>query len=100
MNNRELSTLSPVFYLFFLERHNQAETAPFTHNLSLLARKSGIFSHFSEKQKAIIDILEPLNIEARYPTYKQQLLESLTSERCADILRNTTELHKWIKQKL
>ena len=91
-------TIEKIFKAYFVRIKD--ETAPFTHNLSLLAQKSGIFCRLSEKQKAFIDVLEPLNIEARYPTYKQQLLASMTVKRCADILKNTTELHEWIKQRL
>lgn len=76
------------------------ETAPFSHSLSFLAKQSDIFKNFTEDQKDIIDLLEPLNIETRYPTYKQQLLESLTPERCADILKKAEELQKWIMRKL
>ena len=76
------------------------ETAPFSHSLSFLAKQSDIFKNFSEEQIDYIDLLEPLNIEARYPTHKQQLLKSLTQERCAEILKNAQELQEWIMQKL
>ncbi len=78
----------------------KSTTPPFSHSLSYLAKKSGIYDELTESQKDFIDILEPLNIEARYPTHKQQLLESLTSERCLDILKNTEELQVWIRRKL
>lgn len=42
----------------------------------------------------------PLNIEARYPTYKEELVKVLTGEKCADILNNTKQLGQWIKKKL
>ena len=80
--------------------HIDSKTVPFSHSLSLLAKKSNIYSSFSEEQKDFIDILEPLNIEARYPTHKQQLLNSLTLDRCSEILYNAKELQKWIIQKL
>lgn len=76
------------------------ETAPFSHSLSYIAKQSEIFDLFSEEQKDLIDILEPLNIEARYPSHKKQLFESLTDERCKTILKKTKELHSWIKKKL
>jgi hypothetical protein len=47
---------------------------------------------------AINRILEPMNIEARYPTHKQ-LLKSLNTEKCAELLKQTQELFEWIKQK-
>jgi len=76
------------------------ETAPFSHSLSYIAKQSEIFDLFSEEQKDLIDMLEPLNIEARYPSHKKQLFESLTDERCKTILKKTKELHSWIKKKL
>lgn len=76
------------------------ETAPFSHSLSFLAKQSDIYKEFSEEQKNFINILEPMNIEARYPTHKEQLLKSLTEDRCAEILKNAQELQRWIMQKL
>jgi len=74
----------------------QQKPAPRSHNLTRLAGESHIFEHLSEKQKECIDILEPLNIEARYPTDKDLLLKSLTEAKCINILQQTRELHAWI----
>ncbi len=76
------------------------ETPPFTHNLTHLSRLSGIYDNLSEKQKDFIDVLEPLNIEARYPTHKASLLKDLTYAKCKEILLTTERLHKWIKKQL
>ena len=76
------------------------ETAPLSHSLSFLAKRSDIYKNFSEEQKDFIDLLEPMNIEARYPTHKKQLMESLTEKRCTEILINAQELQKWILKKL
>ncbi|NLX02063.1 MAG: HEPN domain-containing protein [Syntrophomonadaceae bacterium] len=51
----------------------------------------------SDEHKDTLDLLEPLNIEARYPTAKDKLLESLTKERCVTILHKTEVLFTWIK---
>lgn len=76
------------------------ETAPFTHSLSFLAKKSDIYRHFSTEQQDFIDLLEPMNIEARYPINKKKVLDGLTEERCASIMNKTKELREWILQKL
>ena len=76
------------------------EQPPYTHSLSILVKKIGLEKDLSEMQFGIIDILEPLNIEARYPTHKEKLLNSLSAEKCADILVQTQELYQWILQKL
>jgi len=77
----------------------QQESPPRFHNLTRLARKSGIYEHLSENQKDFIDTLEPLNIETRYPTDKDLLLKSLTEPRCIELLQHTRELHTWIMRK-
>ena len=70
------------------------------HHLYRLAAKSGLIAELSEEQLCFIDELEPLNIEARYPSYKEQLLKSLTPEYCKELLNRTNELRLWIKNRL
>ena len=70
------------------------------HSLSRLAEKSGLDKDMSEEQMDFIDELEPLNIEARYPSYKERLMKSLTSDRCKDLIEQTDKLRTWIKSKL
>jgi HEPN domain-containing protein len=79
---------------------NKKENPPYTHNLSILAKESTIYALLSDKQKDLLDLLDPLNIEARYPTYKDQIFRSLSKEKCVEILRATKELQQWIKEKL
>ena len=79
---------------------NNSEPAPFTHSLSYIAKKAGIYESFSDEFKDFIDILEPLNIESRYPSHKEKLMKGLTKERCDEILKNTNILQLWIKAKL
>jgi HEPN domain-containing protein len=74
--------------------------APYTLSLSYLAKQANIYDILSEDFKNFIDILEPLNIEARYPSHKERLLKSLSKEKCASILQNTKCLQQWIKEKL
>lgn len=70
------------------------------HSLSRLAEKSGLDKDMSEEQTDFIDELEPLNIEARYPSYKERLMKSLTSDRCKELIEQTDKLRTWIKSKL
>lgn len=80
---------------------NMLEEPPLKiHHLSRLAAKSGLINELSEEQMNFIDELEPLNIESRYPSYKEQLLKTLTPEYCRGLLNRTNELKKWIKEKL
>ena len=70
------------------------------HSLSRLAEKTGLEDDMTEVQLDFIDALEPLNIEARYPSYKERLMKSLNAERCMELIKQTDELRLWIKNKL
>lgn len=73
---------------------------PFIHNLTILPKKSGIYNGLSEEQKNLIDFLEPLNIRARYPRDKDELLEALPHRRARKIINDTESLFKWIAKYL
>lgn len=53
----------------------------------------------TDYDKDTLDILDPLNIETRYPSAKEKLVASLTPARCEEILQRTEDLYKWIKLK-
>lgn len=72
----------------------------YTHALARLLRLSRLNEDIPDALAGLIDVLEPLNIEARYPTHKARLMESLTHDRSEEILRQTTEMFAWIKSKL
>lgn len=91
-------TIEKILKAYFT--YNENDTAPFSHSLSYLAKKAKLYDLLSENQKDFIDLLEPLNIEARYPSHKEKLLKSLTKARCSEILKKTKNLQKWIKEKL
>ncbi len=73
---------------------------PKIHNLVKLAKLGELYSKMSEAQKDFLDILMPLNIEGRYPSYKANIAVSLGAERCSRIIEETEELLCWIKQML
>jgi HEPN domain-containing protein len=91
-------TIEKIFKAYFAHMH--PKTPPYTHSLSYLAKKGEFYEEFSEAQKDFIDQIEPLNIEARYPSHKERLLKSLTDVVCQKIIQNTEELQQWIKAKL
>ncbi len=95
MSHQTIEKILKAYYVSVID-----DAVPYSHSLSLLAKKSGIATLLTEEQKDFMDILEPLNIETRYPTYKEQLLKSLTKERCIEILKKTRILQQWIKEKL
>ena len=91
-------TIEKIFKAYFTYLKN--EVAPFSHSLSYIAKKGEFYKEFSDDQKDFIDHVEPLNIEARYPSHKERLLKSLNKEKCQEILNNTKKLQEWIKLKL
>lgn len=76
------------------------ETAPYSHNLTSLAESSGLYETIPEEQKDFLNVLEPLNIEARYPTYKEKLFRTMDYERCLEMLGKTEGLYLWIRDRL
>ena len=73
---------------------------PFVHNLSRLSENAGILKSLDRKQLELVNVLNPLNIEARYPRDREKLLEKLDYEYCRSIIDQTKELIKWIEKKL
>ncbi|TAK60223.1 MAG: HEPN domain-containing protein [Bacteroidetes bacterium] len=76
------------------------DTAPYSHSLAYLAKKSSLLEQLSEAQKSFLDVLEPLNIEARYPSHKEKVLQSLNEQKCHELIEQTALLQQWIKTKL
>jgi HEPN domain-containing protein len=95
MVHQTIEKIFKAYYTFL-----KSETAPFSHSLSYLAKKGNFYEKFTEDQKDFIDQIEPLNIEARYPSHKERLLKSLTHEKCLEIIEKSKELQQWIKEKL
>jgi len=83
-------------YYIFINNQNP----PYTHNLFYLIKQCKLYEELSEKQKNLIDTLEPMNISSRYPEDKKKLLKALNRNKCIKIINETMELWKWIKKKL
>lgn len=75
-------------------------TPPFSHSLSLLAEKCSIFNELTSQQVDFITNIEPMNTEARYPTFKDELFKSLSGEVCQKLINQTKEFQLWVKTKL
>lgn len=76
------------------------ETPPYTHNLTKLSELSGIYSEMEDDKKSFLFSVQPLNIEARYPSYKEQLLKSLNKINSSELITKTKEFQQWVKQML
>ena len=73
---------------------------PYIHNLIRLSELSSLQEQMTPEQIAFLDVLTPMNIEARYPSYKSRLAAGLNESICADLLKRTEQLQLWIKSKL
>ena len=76
------------------------EVPPRTHDLHRLASLSGIFDELNDEYLDLLDKLNPLQIEARYPEYKSKILSSMNKKHCTELLEETEGFLCWIKQKL
>jgi HEPN domain-containing protein len=78
----------------------EGELPPKIHHLLKLADRAGLFEKMSPEQQSFIKELNPMNIEARYPEYKEQIAAGLTNDMCVKIFAGTEELLCWIKEQL
>jgi HEPN domain-containing protein len=78
----------------------EGEIPPKIHHLLKLADRAGLFEKMSPEQQAFIKELNPLNIEARYPEYREQIAAELSAEICDTLISGTEELLCWIKTRL
>ncbi|MCL2845987.1 MAG: HEPN domain-containing protein [Chitinivibrionia bacterium] len=76
------------------------DTPPFKHDLVFFAQKVGFFDLLSEEQKSFLRELNPLNIEARYPDYKNEIARYLTDDTTKWVYEQTKELLQWTKEKI
>ncbi len=79
---------------------NKQTNPPYKHNLSYLAKKADIYDEIDNDAKDFLDILEPLNIEARYPADKDRVFKSFTEQYSAYLIQKTKELYRCFKAKL
>jgi len=91
-------TIEKIFKAIFV--FQQEDDPPYSHSLSYIAKEGGFYKELTENQKSFVDQIEPLNIEARYPTHKERLLKSLDKTKCSELITKTKELQQWIKLKL
>ena len=73
---------------------------PYIHKLDKLIELTGLTSHVSEDQYDLVDELMPLNIQARYPAYKDAIYNLIDNKRAKKILSRTKELILWLKNRI
>ena len=95
MCHQAIEKILKAYFVF-----SQNSQPKFTHRLTYLTESTELEKILSDEQKLFIDELEPLNIEARYPTHKNLLFKELDLVKCTQILKKTEEFITWIKIKL
>jgi HEPN domain-containing protein len=71
---------------------------PYIHKLDKLIELTGLKDAMSEIQYDLIDELIPLNIQARYPAYKDAIYKMIDDGKARDILSKTGALISWLKE--
>ena len=75
------------------------DNPPYVHNLAQIAIQCGIYEEMTPEQQRTIAVLMPMNIEARYPEYKEQLLKRMSEGFCRQLIEDTKALQQWIRNK-
>ena len=83
---------------YYVDKKNEMPAK--IHNLYRLSSDSELYGMFSEEQQGFISILEPLNIEGRYPEYRDRIFKSLSPNKCREIIDHTITVKEWIFEKL
>jgi HEPN domain-containing protein len=76
----------------------EGDMPPKIHNLIKLASHASLMNKLSDEQESLLEILNPLNIDARYPDYDTP--STPTKEICEQIVTEVEEFLCWIKKQL
>ena len=90
--------IEKIFKAYYVKA--RGEQPPYIHKLIRLAEEGNLYKLMSDEQKDFLDVISPLNIEARYPTQKQELFAALNKDVCKKIIKETEEMVIWIKKLL
>lgn len=82
----------------YVKNSDEADAPPKTHDLALLAVKSGIQT--DELTQDILDRITTFNIHARYPDYKQDFYRKCTKEFASAEIGKINEIRLWLKKLL
>ncbi|MEI6609915.1 MAG: HEPN domain-containing protein [Deltaproteobacteria bacterium] len=73
---------------------------PYIHKLDKLVDRVGLKMTMSKERNDFIDELTPLNIQARYPAYKEAIYSLINKEKAVQIIEKTEELIQWLKAQI
>ncbi len=78
----------------------KSKIPPYSHNLKELIDKSVIEKELTPEQMDLIAELTPLNIEARYPAYREKLHGMLDEKKGETIIKRTEALCEWLRKNI
>jgi len=73
---------------------------PYIHDHKKIAQGCGLYTKMNVEQLKFLEVIKPLNIEARYQEFKDEVARTLNRENTSDILETTKQLHAWILEKI
>ena len=73
----------------------KADTPPYTHDLRYIAIAADFWKDLSDVQQSQVIGLLPLQIEARYPEYKNRIAQSLSEAKCEQLIEQIKLLQQW-----
>lgn len=82
----------------FFIRDNQNQTPPFTHNLSMIAGRTGLT--LTLEQEELLLELNQFNLRVRYPDYKLEFYQKCTPEFSTMYFNKIRELYHWLLQQM
>ena len=74
------------------------DVPPYIHEHKRLAELCGLYGRMSDEQHDFLQVIRPMNIEARYPDYKRSIAKTLGEDNTRQILEQTKQLQQWILQ--
>ncbi len=74
------------------------DVPPYIHEHKRLAELCGLYALMSEEQRDFLQLIRPMNIEARYPDYKRSIARTLGEDNTRQILEQTKQMQQWILQ--
>jgi len=78
----------------------RSDTPPHTHDLRYIAIIADFWIDLSDAQQLQIIELLPLQIEARYPEYRNRIAQSLTEAKCKQLIEQVKDLQQWTKDRI
>ena len=76
------------------------EVPPYTHNLDKLIEYCTLDDEFTNDLYDFVDELKPLNIQARYPIYKEHIRSLISPQKADRILQKTKDFSIWLKKRI